>query len=167
MTGQMVKLPEDEDTPEKVSAKHCRYNANPWVGTTLERWKADFRRLPTPDATLVQQRVDKIFRMMDRDKNAQRKFQGQQTLHTAISQDREADCFSPLPFDRDDDAVACPCYTWPCSLQQFPSRNSRREANRILRSYRHSHSTMVSFECKNFSSDVTPTAILWPTQHSV
>ncbi len=49
MTGQMVKLPPDEDTPEKVSG-----SLNSAASQTL---------------TLLQ-RVDKIFKNMDRDKDA-------------------------------------------------------------------------------------------------
>lgn len=49
MTGQMVKLPADEDTPEKVSVT-CQ-PMNPLSSSAL-------------------QRVDKIFKNMDRDKDA-------------------------------------------------------------------------------------------------
>lgn len=49
MTGQMVKLPADEDTPEKVSV-------------TCQPMK--------PRSSSALQRVDKIFKNMDRDKDA-------------------------------------------------------------------------------------------------
>jgi neuronal calcium sensor 1 len=52
MTGQMVKLPPDEDTPEKVRAPQRLFRVS--------------RRLLTSNL----QRVDKIFRNMDRDKDA-------------------------------------------------------------------------------------------------
>lgn len=52
MTGQMVKLPADEDTPEKV--RWTNYSA--------------FKNVPLTISNL--QRVDKIFRNMDRDKDA-------------------------------------------------------------------------------------------------
>lgn len=51
MTGQMVKLPADEDTPEKVSCFRLVDGGNFTLITTL-------------------QRVDKIFKNMDRDKDA-------------------------------------------------------------------------------------------------
>jgi len=49
MTGEMVKLPQDEDTPEKV---------------------ASTPRAPI-EILISFQRVDKIFRNMDKDKDAQ------------------------------------------------------------------------------------------------
>ena len=53
MTGQMVKLPVDEDTPEKVSPRcmRARHGLHPTRFSPM-------------------QRVDKIFRNMDRDKDA-------------------------------------------------------------------------------------------------
>jgi neuronal calcium sensor 1 len=51
MTGQMVKLPPDEDTPEKVSVQ------SHLILTSLDR-------------SFCIQRVDKIFKNMDRDKDA-------------------------------------------------------------------------------------------------
>jgi hypothetical protein len=53
MTGQMVRLPEDEDTPEKV----CLYTA---IGSACR-------------LTSIQ-RVDKIFRNMDLNKDAKLTF---------------------------------------------------------------------------------------------
>lgn len=50
MTGEMVKLPSDEDTPEKVK----QHTLHPSVSSQLDQL----------------QRVDKIFRNMDRDKDA-------------------------------------------------------------------------------------------------
>jgi neuronal calcium sensor 1 len=58
MTGQMVKLPADEDTPEKV-CKDLR-----------TRWYARAPDILLPSS----KRVDKIFRNMDRDKDAQLTF---------------------------------------------------------------------------------------------
>ena len=55
MTGQMVKLPVDEDTPEKVSMITSFRNSVPHE--ILPRY-------------FPPQRVDKIFRNMDRDKDA-------------------------------------------------------------------------------------------------
>jgi Ca2+-binding EF-hand superfamily protein len=52
MTGQMVKLPEDEDTPEKVSALETKYQ------TVIDACPCLF------------QRVDKIFAKMDMNKDA-------------------------------------------------------------------------------------------------
>jgi len=61
MTGQMVRLPEDEDTPEKVSteALPCTF---PQVIVVLMKCSACF------------QRVDKIFRNMDLNKDARLTF---------------------------------------------------------------------------------------------
>ena len=93
MTGQMVKLPEDEDTPEKVS----RSSASPFSKTAQNgsrrsaRGETNLNITTTThflnDAVLPQQRVDKIFRMMDRDKNAQRKYPHPQswTIHQVKS----------------------------------------------------------------------------------
>ena len=53
MTGQMVKLPTDEDTPEKVSSQL----------STFDIFNNFFKR------------VDKIFRNMDRDKDARLTFE--------------------------------------------------------------------------------------------
>lgn len=53
MTGQMVKLPADEDTPEKVCGEEACLPIYPFI-----------RILTSP------QRVDKIFKNMDRDKDA-------------------------------------------------------------------------------------------------
>jgi Ca2+-binding EF-hand superfamily protein len=52
MTGQMVKLPEDEDTPEKVSALETKYH------TAVDA------------CSYLLQRVDKIFAKMDMNKDA-------------------------------------------------------------------------------------------------
>lgn len=51
MTGQMVKLPEDEDTPEKVSGRRSRLVF--WLWIIFEN----------------SQRVDKIFKLMDHNKD--------------------------------------------------------------------------------------------------
>lgn len=59
MTGQMVKLPEDEDTPEKVR-------------TSEAAMKVAVKNLLITPRLLLPQRVDKLFKMMDKDKNAQR-----------------------------------------------------------------------------------------------
>lgn len=53
MTGQMVKLPADEDTPEKVRT------------SVPLLW-----RRPNANYMTINQRVDKIFKNMDRDKDA-------------------------------------------------------------------------------------------------
>lgn len=55
MTGEMVKLPSDEDTPEKASHSDGR----PMIPTECHR----------------PQRVDKIFKNMDRDKDAKLTFE--------------------------------------------------------------------------------------------
>jgi hypothetical protein len=54
MTGEMVKLPADEDTPEKASRSLLH---------------SDIRRAHAPP-----QRVDKIFKNMDKDKDAKLTF---------------------------------------------------------------------------------------------
>ena len=66
MTGQMVKLPEDEDTPEKVSLRSQASPAlpSPFLYTT-EGWTTRYMSLE-----LIIQRVDKIFRNMDLNKDA-------------------------------------------------------------------------------------------------
>lgn len=84
MTGQMVKLPEDEDTPEKVcsfteilQAGQTYAASCSSVSVSIARWDpADILSFHRPyyGASVSTQRVDKIFRMMDRDKNAQRKY---------------------------------------------------------------------------------------------
>jgi hypothetical protein len=79
MTGQMVRLPEDEDTPEKVCTAADRLQcARADDCLFLPGFLAHFARrcclplavasLPYPDVPV--QRVDKIFRNMDLNKDA-------------------------------------------------------------------------------------------------
>lgn len=67
MTGQMVKLPDDEDTPEKVRSGST---APDCLCPRLIRTSSPF-----PAGLCFRQRVDKLFRMMDKDKNAQLSFE--------------------------------------------------------------------------------------------
>ena len=62
MTGEMVKLPPDEDTPEKVRPTppaRVYHSSSAWLLPNAVLW-----------LTLGSQRVDKIFRNMDKDNNS-------------------------------------------------------------------------------------------------
>ena len=62
MTGQMVKLPEDEDTPEKVSRVSLPHFSFISKGRLID--------IPGIPSFGTLQRVDKLFRKMDLNKDA-------------------------------------------------------------------------------------------------